>query len=60
MLGLKSANFEIITEGENIKFKVKGYGHGVRNEPDRSRCISKARVQLSGNYKTLLYWSGSR
>ena len=29
LLGLKSTNFEIIKEGENIKFSVKGYGHGV-------------------------------
>lgn len=29
ILGLKSTNFEIIREGENIKFSVKGYGHGV-------------------------------
>lgn len=29
ILGLKSANFEVTIEGENIKFNVKGYGHGV-------------------------------
>ena len=29
ILGLKSTNFEIIRENQNIKFKVKGYGHGV-------------------------------
>lgn len=29
ILGLKSTNFEIIKENENIKFSVKGYGHGV-------------------------------
>lgn len=29
ILGLKSTNFEIIKEGEKIKFSVKGYGHGV-------------------------------
>lgn len=28
-LGLKSANFEITIDGDNIKFAVKGYGHGV-------------------------------
>lgn len=26
---LRSANFEIITQGDKITFKVKGYGHGV-------------------------------
>lgn len=29
LLGLKSTNFEIIKENGNIKFLVKGYGHGV-------------------------------
>ena len=29
LLGLKSTNFEISKEAETIKFKVKGYGHGV-------------------------------
>lgn len=29
ILNLKSANFEIVIEGENIKFEVIGYGHGV-------------------------------
>lgn len=29
LLGLKSTNFEISKETETIKFKVKGYGHGV-------------------------------
>ena len=29
ILGLKSANFSIRVEGENIKFEVTGYGHGV-------------------------------
>lgn len=29
LFGLKSTNFEIIRDGDNIKFSVKGYGHGV-------------------------------
>ena len=29
LLGLKSTNFEIISENDQIKFSVKGYGHGV-------------------------------
>lgn len=29
LLGLKSTNFEIIRENDQIKFSVKGYGHGV-------------------------------
>lgn len=29
LLGLKSANFTVSIDGDNIKFDVKGYGHGV-------------------------------
>lgn len=29
IFGLKSTNFEIVKENKNIKFSVKGYGHGV-------------------------------
>lgn len=29
ILGLKSANFEVAIDNDNIKFKVTGYGHGV-------------------------------
>lgn len=29
LLGLRSTNFEIVKEGNSIKFSVKGYGHGV-------------------------------
>lgn len=29
IFGLKSTNFEVISENGNIKFSVKGYGHGV-------------------------------
>ena len=29
IFGLKSAKFEVSRDGENIKFTVKGYGHGV-------------------------------
>lgn len=29
IFGLKSTNFEITKENDNIKFSVKGYGHGV-------------------------------
>ena len=29
IFGLRSTNFEIIRENENVKFTVKGYGHGV-------------------------------
>jgi len=29
LLGLRSTNFEISIDDDNIKFSVKGYGHGV-------------------------------
>lgn len=29
IFGLRSTNFEIVRDGDNIKFSVKGYGHGV-------------------------------
>ena len=29
VFGLKSANFNISLDGENVKFSVIGYGHGV-------------------------------
>lgn len=29
LFGLKSANFDVIYDGKNIKFNVTGYGHGV-------------------------------
>lgn len=29
LLGLRSANFTITQENDNVKFSVKGYGHGV-------------------------------
>lgn len=43
LLGLKSTNFKIEI-AETINFKVTGYGHGVRNEPNRSRCACKSRI----------------
>ena len=29
IFGLRSAKFEVSIEGDNIKFSVTGYGHGV-------------------------------
>lgn len=37
LLGLKSANFDVEILKDSIKFVVKGYGHGVRNEPNWRR-----------------------
>ena len=36
LLGLKSANFNVEISENEIKFVVKGYGHGVRNESNWS------------------------
>lgn len=38
ILGLKSAMFSIENNNDEIAFRVKGYGHGVRNESNRCRC----------------------
>ncbi len=46
IFGLKSANFEVNIDGESVTFSVIGYGHGVRNEPNRSGCIGEARVYI--------------
>ena len=35
ILGLKSANFEVKTEGDNVIFLVKGYGHRCRFKSNR-------------------------
>ena len=37
LLGLKSTNFTFEIHDDTIVFFVIGYGHGVRNEPNRSR-----------------------
>ena len=29
MFDLRSSSFELVLENESVKFKVKGYGHGV-------------------------------
>ena len=34
ILGLKSANFEVKVEGDNVVFLVKGYGHRCWIKPN--------------------------
>lgn len=41
LLGLKSTNFEIIRENDKIKFKVKGYGHGVGMSQTGANTLAK-------------------
>lgn len=41
IFGLKSAKFEINIEGENIKFNVLGYGHGVGMSQTGSDSMAK-------------------
>jgi stage II sporulation protein D len=50
ILGLKSTNFEIIKEGENIKFSVKGYGHGV----GMSQTGADTMAKQGSNYENII------
>ena len=51
LLGLKSANFEITQEGDKIKFKVKGYGHGVGMSQTGSNTMAKE----GRNYEEIIH-----
>ena len=42
IFGLKSANFTITIEGDNIKFSVLGYGHGVGMSQTGADSMAKA------------------
>ena len=48
--GLKSANFEIKTVGENVTFSVKGYGHGV----GLSQTGSDSMAKNGSNYEEII------
>ena len=50
LLGLKSTNFTITQEGENIKFSVIGYGHGVGMSQTGADALAKA----GSNYETII------
>ena len=50
LLGLKSTKFEIIKEGETIKFYVKGYGHGVGMSQTGADTIAKE----GSNYEDII------
>lgn len=50
ILGLKSANFEVNIEGDNIKFAVKGYGHGVGMSQTGADSMAKS----GSNYEEII------
>lgn len=50
LLGLKSANFTVTIEGKNIKFQVKGYGHGVGMSQTGADSMAKS----GSNYEEII------
>lgn len=50
ILGLKSANFKVSTENENIKFEVIGYGHGVGMSQTGADSMAKS----GSNYEEII------
>jgi stage II sporulation protein D len=50
ILGLKSTNFEITIEEDNVKFNVKGYGHGV----GMSQTGADAMAKSGANYEEII------
>ena len=50
IFGLKSANFEIVKNESSIKFKVKGYGHGVGMSQTGADSLAKS----GSNYEEII------
>lgn len=50
IFGLKSANFEIVKNENSIKFKVKGYGHGVGMSQTGADSLAKS----GSNYEEII------
>ncbi len=50
LLGLKSANFTITIEGDNLKFSVIGYGHGV----GMSQTGADSMAKQGSNYEEII------
>lgn len=50
ILGLRSTNFEFVVEGDNIKFSVIGYGHGV----GMSQTGADALAKQGKNYEEII------
>ena len=51
LFNLKSANFEVSIEGNNIKFKVKGYGHGI----GMSQTGADSMAKRGSNYEDIIH-----
>ena len=49
-MGLKSTNFTFEIDGENIKFSVKGYGHGV----GMSQTGADSMAKTGANYEEII------
>lgn len=50
LLGLKSTNFTFLLDGENVKFTVTGYGHGVGMSQTGADSLAKN----GSSYKTII------
>ncbi len=50
LLGLRSTNFDFTIEGDNIKFSVIGYGHGV----GMSQTGADALAKQGKNYEEII------
>ena len=50
LIGLKSANFYVEISGDNIKFSVKGYGHGV----GMSQTGADSMAKTGANYEEII------
>lgn len=50
LLGLKSTNFNVIIEGENVVFSVIGYGHGVGMSQTGADALAKS----GSNYEEII------
>ena len=51
MLGLKSTNFTVSKDGENITFSVTGYGHGVGMSQTGADALAKSGLDYQGIIK---------
>ena len=56
LIGLKSANFVVEISDDNIKFSVKGYGHGV----GMSQTGADSMAKQGSNYEDIIkhYYTG--
>ena len=56
IFGLKSANFTVKIEGDNITFDVLGYGHGV----GMSQTGADSMAKMGNNYEVIIkhYYTG--